>query len=70
MTFVLSDLMKISVKPTSENHHQSVTNATILEKKIKNAATIPMNAQENILFIRLYLLYQNVMQNDSISLSI
>jgi hypothetical protein len=50
-TLVLSDLMNISVNPTSENHHQSVTNATILEKNMKNATTIPMNAKENILVI-------------------
>src|SRR3989344_1061028 len=63
--FALSDLVKISVKPTSENHHQSVTRPTMLEKKMKNAITIPKNAQENIFVIqgdvKLYLLYHKVM---------
>jgi hypothetical protein len=52
--------MKTSVKPTSENHHQSVTRAIMLEKKMKNRAPTPMKAQENNFAMRLYLLYHNV----------
>ncbi len=41
-TFVPKDLIKISVYPTSANHHQSVINETRLEKKIIQRKTTPM----------------------------
>ena len=45
-TFATKDVIKISVYPTSENHHQSVIKETVLEKKIKAITAIPKNARE------------------------
>ena len=51
--FALRDLMKISVNWTSENHHQSVTIATMLEKKTKTKPSKSKNGQENF-FMSIY----------------
>ena len=46
MIFALSDLIKISVNPTSWYHHQSVIIETMLEKKIKVIKARPKNVKE------------------------
>ena len=46
MIFALSDLIKISVNPTSWYHHQSVIKETMLEKKIKVTKARPKNVKE------------------------
>ena len=46
MIFVLSDLIKISVNPTSWYHHQSVIKETMPEKKIKVTKARITNVQE------------------------
>ncbi len=51
MIFVLMDLIKISVNPTSWYHHQSVIKETMLEKKIKVTKARPKNVQEKNLVI-------------------
>ena len=51
MIFAMSDLIKISVNPTSEKNHQSVIRETILEKKIKPTNTSSKNVQEKNLMI-------------------
>src|SRR4030042_3810950 len=43
--FTPKDFIKISVYPTSVNHHQSVIKETRLEKKIKQRKIIPMKIQ-------------------------
>ena len=51
MTFQVSDLIKISVNPTSWYHHQSVIKETMLEKKIKVTNVRAKNVQEKNLVI-------------------
>ena len=46
MIFAMSDLIKISVNPTSEYHHQSVIKETMLEKKMKMINAKPKNVKE------------------------
>jgi hypothetical protein len=48
-TFAMSDLIKISVNPTSWYHHQSVIREKKLPKKIRKAIAIPTNAKEKVL---------------------
>ena len=54
MIFAMSDLIKISVNPTSWYHHQSVIKETMLEKKIKVTKAIPKNVKEKnlVMFIQ------------------
>ncbi len=61
-TLTVNDLMKISVNPTSENHHQSVTRSTIAEEKIRIAIIIPMNAHK-----KRFVIFINVETNYTIS---
>ena len=44
-TFAPKDLIKISVYPTSENHHQSVIKEIRVEKKKKKRKITPMIIQ-------------------------
>ena len=46
ITLAMSDLIKISVNPTSWYHHQSVIKETMLEKKIKVTNARPKNVKE------------------------
>src|SRR3989338_1793943 len=46
MILVLSDLINISVNPTSWYHHQSVIRETMPEKKIKVTKARPKNVKE------------------------
>lgn len=50
IALALRDFMKISVYPTSEYHHQSVTKETMFNRKIKTAVPIPNIVQDKILF--------------------
>lgn len=54
MILATSDLIKISVNPTSWYHHQSVIKETMLEKKIKVTRARPKNVQEKNLVIFTY----------------
>lgn len=40
------DVVKISVKPTSENHHQSVTRDRMVENETRRIKNIPKNVKE------------------------
>src|SRR3990167_5645589 len=55
MILAISDLIKISVKPTSWYHHQSVIKETMPEKKIKVTKARPKNVQEKnlVMFIQI-----------------
>ena len=53
-TFAPKDLKKISVYPTSWNHHQSVIKEIRLEKKIKKRKIIPIAIQVKNFAILIY----------------
>jgi hypothetical protein len=53
--FAVSDVIKISVNPTSENHHQFVVKATILEKDMRKRKSIPKKINKELLRIFIWL---------------